>query len=329
MTYNITNKIHFYKSFPNIVSIEFNLGYPVYVSDSQDFTPSNLALLGRDNGRWFMYSNGFKKGGIELERKGIQNSQNQKFKNYRNDGSMIEYYPPMELDSILNQISSLSGTMIQHEAILKQEGFTIFIETVDRSLEPTLDLIRNVKDSINIIINVNKVPEEEMEIPQCIEFLKQNGDYDDLELIKTIWKMRRVELMNDIAGIFLNEGTFRPKYFDSVSANLIGNIKGETVKGRSNFTLYYKKNNEQAVEFEVSSYWFGDFFRNVIRTYMGSFYYWSYSDGKGTLENYFIINGKMKSEFLSGLLSHWKEPRRIKHHNYIEYIKKLKKIVSP
>lgn len=327
MTYDKQKEIHYYKSFSNIISIEFNLGYPVYVSESQEFSPSNLALLGRDNGRWFMYSNGFKKGEIELERKGMHNNQNQKFENYKNDRRMIEYYPPMELDSILSKISSLSGTLIQHEAILKQEGFIIFIEAVDRSLELTLDLVSKIRGDINITVNVNKEAQEEKGIPQCIEFLKENGDYDDLELIKTVWKMRRVELKNDIAGIFLNEGTFRPKYFDSISANLIGNIKGETVKGKSNFTLNDKKNNEQSVEFEVSSYWFGDFFRNVIKTYMGSFYYWSYSDGKGMLENYFIINGKMKGEFLSGLLSHWKEPRRIKHHNYIEYIKKLKKIL--
>ncbi len=326
MTYNIVNEIHFYKSFPNIIAIEFNLGYPVYISDFPNFSSSNLALLGRDNGRWFMYSNGFMK--AEMDSIGEKPKENEQ-EISRNNGDyrgMIEYYPPAQLDDVLSKISSFAGTLIQHEVILKQEGFIIFIEAIGKSLPTVLGLIDGLKESYSINVNV-KAETGYNKIPQCIEFLKENGDYNDLELIKTVWKMRRVELRNDVAGVFQNRGIFRPKYFDSVSANLIGNIIGEKIKGNSDYKIYDDNNNEKKVEFEVSSYWFGDFFRNVIKTYMGSFYYWSFSDGKGKLENYFIINGKMKNEFLSGLLSHWKEPRRMKHHNSIEYIKKLNKIL--
>ncbi len=318
--------IHFYKSLPYIFSLDIKLNYPMFVSDPNDPGEMDLALIGRDNDKWFLFSNnpyGDKRMvGISDHSLYLENNRNGIANN-----SMVEQFTPTQLDKYLTQFANLKGTILQHESILKPQGFTLFIETIEAQRSNVEELIIQMKDILNITYSIQEIKQGKSDIPICIKHLKDSKQFNELELIKTVWKMRRRELVNNVAGIFQNKGFFRPKYFDSTSANLIANIYEDKIKGSSNYIDFGNFNDERIVEFEVLSYWFGDFFRNVIKRYMGSFYYWSYSQGNGYLENYFIINGEMKNYFLSGLLSHWKESARLNHHNSIEYIKKLNELI--
>lgn len=335
MTYT-RGDIHFYKSLDYIISLDITLGYPVYVPSEirDDYGRAyDLALLAKEKNKWFMYSD-LLTGGEENGNSGLRSNQSElgnreEIKIASGSPVMKEYYPPAEVDELLTSLSQLRGVLIQHEAVLKQYGFIIFIESVNETRDKAMDLVENYSGKIGMDVSLIEIDKNnDPEIPHCIKFLKENREiYDQLELVITRWKMRREEIRKDVAGIFQNQGAFRPKYFDSKSANIIANLTSDKILGDSGYTEFNKDSNEKAVEFEVSSFWFGDFFRDVIKRYMGSFYYWAYSDGRGSMENYFIINGNMKGEFLSGLMNHWKEPRRTSHHNSIKYIEKLKKII--
>ncbi len=329
-----TEGIHFYKSLPFVTAVEVELGYPVIVSREMENGASHnfaLAILGRENGRWYVYSN-------QLSPNDEMKTSNRLKDSYDNGTTiesvpqkckMIEYYPPIEFDDFLNSVAAIPGTIVQHLAILKEKSLTVFIESSRNAVRAVDEMVARHRPfgGINSKVETFENRDGNGEIPFFIAYLKKNyHDFSNLELIKTGWKMGRKEFRDDVAGVFENEGIFRPKYFDDVSANLIANVNRGFIKGKSNFKVIDFSSEGKMIEFSVHSRWFGEFFTNVIRRYMGSFIFWAYSDGRGNLENYFIIDGRMKGEFLSGLGRHWQEPRRIRHHNFIDYLVKLSEV---
>ncbi len=158
-------------------------------------------------------------------------------------------------------------------------------------------------------------------------------DYSKFVLIKTEWRMTEDELKNENGGIFQNEMSFKPKYFDPDTEGLIGRmvaeLKSEEIKGNVDKIIIEENgSNTTLVEFKLKSKWFSDIYNDVLYPTGGSFFYWGYSNGKGILENYYIIPRRNQIEFLRGLKKHWSKPSRAKHTNTITLVQSVKEVME-
>ena len=251
------------------------------------------------------------------------------------EGKLLRRKLMKTTDNFFNNVINFPGTIV-YSLIMLGEHNTIFAIKVPQEFLSDVSslLMEFILDSrfqldVSLLDNENSFPE-----PSFIKFIKSfRLDYSKFILIKTEWKMTEEELMNENRGIFQNEMSFKPKYFDTDDEGLVGRmvaeLKSEDIKGNVNKVIIEGKGkNTKLVEFDLKSKWFSDIYNDILYPMGGSFFYWGYSDGRGTLENYYIIPARNQMEFLKGLKKHWSEPSRVKHINAISYVNNLGEVME-
>ena len=84
---------------------------------------------------------------------------------------------------------------------------------------------------------------------------------------------------------------------------------------------------DQVVETRIKTKFFADFYNNVVKSYSGPVFYGAKCDGAG-LSNYYIVEKRVQSMFLTGLNNHLNRPGRVRHKNYLLEIMDLSKTVN-
>jgi len=145
--------------------------------------------------------------------------------------------------------------------------------------------------------------------------------------------MPEEELRSENRGIFQNEMSFKPKYIGMEAEGLVwrmvAELKSDDIKGDVNKAIMEGNGkNAQLVEFDLKSKGFHDIYIWCSLSNGRVIFYWGYSDGSGTLENYYIIPARNQMEFLKGLKKHWSEPSRVKHINTISYVNNLGEVMK-
>ncbi len=251
------------------------------------------------------------------------------------EGKLLRRRITSTTKDFFNLLLNQSGSLVYSVTELGENDTLMAFKFPDTSSIETasilLDYIINAPFQIDILYLENENLYRE---PSFFKLLKSfRIDYKEFILIKTEWKMTEEELINENGGIFQNEMSFKPKYFDPDTNGLVGKMIAETksvdIKGRVGKKIIEEMNgNAVLVEFEIKSKWFSDIYQDVLYPIGGPFFYWGYSDGKGILENYYVIPAGNQIDFLKGLKKHWSEPSRAKHTNTITLVQNIDVIMK-
>ncbi len=236
-------------------------------------------------------------------------------------------------NDFLDTLANTEGVIIYSVALMGLNDTIIGIKFPESVSLKVSDLILNYINSAPFDVEILKMEKEnDDDMPSFFKFHNLvKFDYSKLILIKTRWEMISEEVKDQNEGIFLNEMKFTIKLFDPESAPIIGefpsDVSPKDVKGNSKFKII-GGNTGKIVEFDIKSKWFHDFYEDVIKPTSGPFFYWGYSDGKGNIDNYYIIPERNQVLFLKGLKKHWSEPSRANHKNMIMIIENLKETIE-
>ncbi len=292
------------------------------------------ASLLRKDGKWFVYSGKFKFLPL-FEVKQLVNHMNSEYINegidasIEIDGKAIRRMVACESAEFLNSLAETDGVVIYSVVLFGLEDTLITIKYPESVATQVSELLLNYTDSAKFSVEILSLTREENNsIPSFFKFhnlIKFN--YSNLVLVQTRWIMSEEEMKNENLGIFQNQMAFQYKYFDPESSNIVGefnsNINEKDIRSNADFKILEDK-KDRLVEFKVKSKYFTDFYNNIINPMNGPFFYWGYSNGKGTLE----IPSRDQNEFLKGINNHWSEPSRAKHRNMIMRVENIGDIVE-
>ncbi|MGC9294454.1 MAG: hypothetical protein ACP5E8_04175 [Thermoplasmata archaeon] len=295
--------------------------------------------LVRINKRWFLFIDKLK----FLPNKELNviiDFMNSEFEKSGNDimveleGKAIKRGVTKASNQFLNGLAETEGVIIYSVALMGQHDVLIAIKYPETVASAVDDLYFEYINSVNYNVEIVTLEKEhEGDIPSFFKFHNIiNIDYSRLLMIKTVWNMKMDESRNENEGIFQNEMTFKPKFFDPESSPLYGeivaNLKEKEIKGRAEFKIISNSEEGRLIEFRIKSKWFYDFYNDVVRPLNGPFFYWGYSNGKNVHENYYIIPIRNEIEFLKGISKHWGEQSRAHHNNVITYVEPLNEVVK-
>jgi len=104
---------------------------------------------------------------------------------------------------------------------------------------------------------------------------------------------------------------------------MIANIFNSEIRGKSGYKVIESNADGKVILLEHKTYFFSH-----LRKYLGlkilrPFYFWSYSDGKGKVNNFFIMEQESLEGFLEGIYDFWNDPMRRHHNNTLKYIGKI------
>ncbi|MGC8655776.1 MAG: hypothetical protein ACP5TG_04690 [Thermoplasmata archaeon] len=298
----------------------------------------------RREGEWYIYIDKLKflpdddilkiVDGLKDEyRKLLKNESDDQF--IEKEGKFLRRKLLKTTNDFFNRVVNLPGGVL-YSFVMLGEHDTLFAykfpEKVSSEVTSLLmEYITNTPVQVDLLFLAKETSYSE---PSFFKLMKSfRLDYSKFILIKTEWRMTEEELKNENRGIFQNEMSFKPKYFDPDTKGLIGRmvaeLKSEEIKGNvDKIILEGKGSNTKLVEFELKSKWFSDIYNDVLYPTGGSFFYWGYSNGKGIIENYYIIPGRNQIEFLKGLKKHWSEPSRAKHTNTITLVQNVEEVMK-
>ena len=297
------------------------------------------AALVRINKKWFLYIDKLK----FLPNKdlnAIADIMNSEFEKYDNDivveidGKAIKRGVTKISNEFLNGLAETRGVIIYSIALMGLHDVLIAIKYPESVASIVDDLYFKYIQSANYNVEIVILEkEEERDIPSFFRFHNLiHIDFSKLLLVETVWNMKDDELKNENNGVFQNEMTFKPKYFDPESSPLYGEIVGNVlaldIKGNADFEIISNGEKLKLVEFKIKSRWFFDLYNDIIRPLNGAFFYWGYSDGNYNLENYYIIPMRNEIEFLKGINKHWSEPSRAHHINVIKHVEPLNEVAK-
>lgn len=297
------------------------------------------AGLVRNNGEWFLLIDKFRSL-PKNEIMSIRDSMNADL-GKRANKTMVEIDEKTlrrrfddSSNKFLNGIAQTPGAIIYTVALVGLNDFLLAFKYPESSTDYVDKLYFDFIDSSNFKIEVVTLGQEKgNDIPSFFRFHNLiKIDYDNLVLIKTVWRMSDEEMKVENRGIFQNEMVFKPKYFDPESSPIYGQLVAEVgrdkIKGNAEFEIVSRTESGKVVEFKFYSKWFNDFYKDVIASINGPFFYWGYSDGENELENYYVLPVRNETEFLKGLKKHWSEHSRAKHVNMIVSVENLKDIIN-
>lgn len=239
-----------------------------------------------------------------------------------------------EVNDLLNSLAEIKGVVIYSFSLLGSSNTLYAFKYPDSSSETVTKLVMDRIVLSRIPMDILSLDNDRDErIPGFFRFNQfGNIDLTKLILIKTEWNLNDEELKLETGGIFQNEMTFIPKYLAMDTPAIFANLHNRTEKsgigGDAPFTIIQEGDYAKDVIFEYRSKWFHDFFRDVISNINGSFFYWGYSNGKGAVNNFYIMNKSMEWEFLVGLRKHWNEKSRSKHVNKVVFVKNLSAVYA-
>ncbi len=287
----------------------------------------------RDN-KWYVYIDKLK----SLPVQDLKSLVSQMEYEYERQGNNIEIVLEDKIirkgltaasNDFLDTLANTDGVIIYSVALMGLNDTIVGIKFPESVSLKVSDLILNYINSAPFDVEILKLDKEnDDDIPSFFKFHNLiKFDYSKLLLIKTRWEMTGEELKEQNGGIYLNEMKFTIKLFDPESAPIIGefssDVSPQNVKGNAKFKII-GGNTGRIVEFDIKSKWFHDFYEDVVKPTSGPFFYWGYSDGKGNIDNYYIIPKRNQVLFLKGLKKHWSEPSRVNHKNMIMIIENLK-----
>jgi len=343
------NQIHFEPNDGYLIIARINVPFPIpskykdiiYEKGKADHFTGSLI---RKNEEWYIYIDKLKFlpqddilkviDGLKISYKKVMPNVNvDEF--IKIEGKLLRRKIVEKTENFFNNIINLPGTIVYSLVMLGEKDTLYAIKFPEKFLSDVssilMDFILDSPLRVDVLLlnKENYFPE-----PSFIKLIKSfKLDYSKYTLIKTEWKMTEEELRNENRGIFQNEMSFKPKYFGMEAEGLVGRmvaeLKSEDIKGNVNKAIIEGNGkNAQLVEFDLKSKWFHDIYNDVLYPMGGSFFYWGYSDGRGTLENYYIIPARNQMEFLKGLKKHWSEPSRVKHINTISYVNNLGEVMK-
>lgn len=230
-----------------------------------------------------------------------------------------------------NGVFEIPGTVISPMAGLNSKYTVIGIKYPRSQSQKVTELIMNYIDNSRIDVSILYLDNEDDMEPFFLKLMKILGiKLNEYVLIKTVWNMDDMNMLHENHGIFQNDMTFEPKICDPDNPGLIATINKEKYKGKvmgnAPFSIVGDFENNYVVEFKLGSKWFKDFYNDIIHPMGGEFYYWGHSNGKGILENYYVIRKDNLSTFMNGLRKHWNEKSRAEHRNMIERVENLDNI---
>ncbi len=237
------------------------------------------------------------------------------------------------LNDFLESLADIEGVIIYGVALMGLNDTILGIKFPESVSYKVTNLILKLIKSAPFDVEILKLEKEnDGDIPSFFKFNNLvKFDYSKLLLIKTRWEMTSEELKGQNKRIFLNEMRFQPKIFESydspIYAEFSSYISPQDVKGNAKFKII-GGNTGKIVEFDIKSKWFHDFYEDVIKPTRGPFFYWGYSDGRGNLDNYYIVPERNQVLFLKGLEKQWSEPSRANHKNIILKVDNLKETIE-
>lgn len=232
-----------------------------------------------------------------------------------------------DFNRFYNSIADLEGTKIYPFALMGEKEVLIGFEYTDGSSSEIskllLDFIRSSEGKVGIR-TLGRSFAVSGDIPAFYQLYGEifNGNHNFI-MVKTEWQMTEDEMNSENGGIFLNRCIVRPKYFDVDSVPMIANIFNSEIRGKSGYKVIESNADGKVILSEHKTYFFSH-----IRKYLGlkilrPFYFWSYSDGKGNVNNFFIMEQESLEGFLEGIYDFWNDPMRRHHNNTLKYIGKI------
>ncbi len=231
-----------------------------------------------------------------------------------------------------NDVFKVPGTVISPMAGLNSDYTVIGIKYPQSQSHSITELIMDYVKNSRIDISLIQIDMEDKNYPLFLKLMKLlEIELNEYVLIKTIWQMDYENILNENQGVFQNEMIFEPKIFDPNNPGLVGSVinsnGNQKIKGTSPFDIVENFGDNYLVQFDLKSNWFRDFYNDIIHPIGGEFYYWGYSNGKNVVENYYVIRRDNLGIFMNGLRKHWNEKSRANHHNIIESVIGLEKLV--
>ncbi|MCL4412961.1 MAG: hypothetical protein M1526_06385 [Candidatus Thermoplasmatota archaeon] len=250
------------------------------------------------------------------------------------EGKFIVRRLSSELNDFLDSLIRTPGVIVYSIVMLGENDTLFAFKYSNTEAEAVTKLLTEPMSHQSLGFEVLYINDERLgKLPGFFKFASYVSlNFSDFVLVSTKWEISPDNIKNQNEGIFQNEMYFKPKFFgESLSpiyGQLVTAVKGEEIKGNSKFRLVGKRDEGKNVEFDVRSYWFNDFYNKVIRNINGAFTYWGYCDGKGEVDNYYVIYENVLRDFLLGIKMLWGAEARMNHYNYITTVSNLDSVAT-
>ncbi|MCL4336250.1 MAG: hypothetical protein M1344_03350 [Candidatus Thermoplasmatota archaeon] len=236
---------------------------------------------------------------------------------------ILEMELPSFLVPFLNEINSIAGSRVSPNLLRISGDVYICVEFHDNARVKVSNTVMDFASKNHIFEkNVVYMGKQPTEMPYLLKIYADSGNnLEDLTLVNSIWEFTDEQIVNQNLGVFQNQGSFVPKHFiDDTQDILIFKMEKPQVLGNGKHEIVDP--SENMVEIAVTSKFFSDFYNEVIKGYSGPLFYQAEVTGK-SLTTHFLVESDLTSQFLKGLLNHWKKEVRADHRNFIYCIQKF------
>ncbi len=242
------------------------------------------------------------------------------------DRSLIRS-PSDDFNRFYNSIADLEGTKIYPFALMGEKEVFIGFEYTDGSSSEIskilLDFIKRSEGKVGIR-RLDRSHAVDGNTPAFYQLYGEEfGGNRDFIVVKTEWQMTEDEMNTENGGVFLNRCVVRPKYFDVNSVPMVAEVFDHEIMGKSGYRIIESKEDGEVVLFNHKTYFFSHMRKYLGLRILRPLYFWSYSDGKGKVSNYYVMERESLGGFLEGLQDFWNDPMRKHHNNTLKYVGKI------
>ncbi len=238
-------------------------------------------------------------------------------------GDMLQIGLPSQSWDAINGITATPGCRISPNVLQKGGDLYFLVEfhesAIPKASSLILDFVSNVEEIESNLIYYGK---EQNGLSKLLSYYFSETDpLDNFLFVKTGWNFDSETVKIENEGVFQNNGTFIPKYFENNGRiSMIAKLENSTVLGSASHITVDE--SERLYEFQFSSHFMKDFYENVVEQYSGPVFYRMKVE-PGKLTNYYIVETSKKINFFKSLSRHWMMPHRGNHENIVEQVETL------
>ncbi len=281
-------------------------------------------LLGNEGGKWFFYRRIRNELNLE-ERELLQEHASRMGMGLVLEGAtnIIKMAIPEPQGKFYSDINKIAGCRISPITFQRSGSVFISIEFPSTRRTEISDLVMDyISGDLPFKRRLVYVGPSRGNLPYLLNMYSATGNsLGDLILVKTQWAFSGDEKGSEVGGIFQNKGILVPKQFVIGGTDeLIWKLESTDIMGNVAQEVVDEKNG--IVEMKVTSRYFSDFYRNLVKNYCGVSFFGIRCENE-MLVNYFIVEKHTIQDFLRGLYMQWSSEARKNHHNYLVEVRNL------
>ena len=241
---------------------------------------------------------------------------------------LLQMVIPDHQGKFYDSINEIRGCRVMPTTLQKNGDIYFCIEFHENSMKSVSDKILDfVQTEGPYRKTIFYMGRQKSNLPYLLNLYTLFGNsLQDFSLIKTRWEFNEGDITSGNDGVFQNHGIFVPKKFvDGENDTLIWSMENADMNTSANYEIV--DSEDHVVETRIKTKFFADFYNNVGKRYSGPVFYGAKCDGAG-LSNYYIVEKRVQSMFLTGLNNHLNRPGRVRHKNYLMEIMDLSKTVN-